>query len=79
MKAHGWSGYIFYANASHSRATKELAMSPSSVVDGGQYDAKYVTFEQILQAAFMADTIRGVKLEPARIPMHKFARVGSVG
>ena len=32
-------------------------MSPSSAVYGDQYDPKYVTFEQILQAVFKVDTI----------------------
>ena len=41
-------------------------MSPSTIDHGGQYDTKYVTFEQLLHAAFVADTIWGDKLEPAR-------------
>ena len=41
-------------------------MSPSSTVHGGQYDTKYVTFEYLLHAAFVADTILDNKLEPAR-------------
>ena len=40
-------------------------MSTSSIVYGGQDDTKYVTFEQLLHAAFMADKIWGDKLEPA--------------
>ena len=40
-------------------------MPPSSTVHGGQYDTKYVTFEQLTRAAFVADTIWGVWLEPA--------------
>ena len=40
-------------------------MSPSSTVHGGQHDTKYVTFEHLLRAAFVADTIWGVYLEPA--------------
>ena len=36
---------------------KKVAMSSSSTVHGGQYDAKYVTFEYLLHAAFVADTI----------------------
>ena len=35
--------------------TKKLAMSPSSTVQGGQHDTKYVTFEFLLHAAFVAD------------------------
>ena len=31
----------------------KVAMSPSFTVHGGQYDTKYVTFEQIVQAAFV--------------------------
>ena len=42
-------------------------MSPSSTVHSGhgQYDAKYLTFEYLLHAAVVADTIWGVQLEPA--------------
>ena len=41
-------------------------MSPSSTVHGGQHDIKYVTFELLLHATFVADEIWGVLLEPAR-------------
>ena len=41
-------------------------MSPYSTVHGGQYDTKYVAFEELLHAAFATDTIRGDELEPAR-------------
>ena len=40
-------------------------MSPSSVVHGGLYDTKYVTLEQILRAAFVADKTWVVYLEPS--------------
>ena len=33
---------------------------------GYEYNAKYVTSEYILQAAFAVDTIQGVQLESAR-------------
>ena len=36
---------------------KKLAMSRSSTVHGGQYDNKYVPFEYLLHAEFVADTI----------------------
>ena len=42
-------------------------MSPSSTVRGSQHDAKYVTFELLLHAAFVADDIWGYMLEPARM------------
>ena len=42
-------------------------MSPSSTVHGGQHDIKYVTFELLLQAAFVADEIWGYIPEPARM------------
>ena len=42
-----------------------MAMSPSSTVHRGQHDTKYVTFELIMHAAFVADD-RGFLLEPAR-------------
>ena len=41
-------------------------MSPSSTVHGGQHDTKYVTFELLLHAAFVADEFRDFMLEPAR-------------
>ena len=41
-------------------------MSLPPAVYGRQYDAKYVAFEYLSQAAFVADTIWGVQLEPAR-------------
>ena len=40
-------------------------MSPSSTVHGGQHDTKYVTFELLSYAAFVADEISGFMLEPA--------------
>ena len=48
--------------------TKKLALSPSSTVHGGQYDTKYVTFELLLHAAFVADESWSDTLEPARNP-----------
>ena len=35
-------------------------------VYGGQHDTKYVTFELLLHAAFVADEIWGFTVEPAR-------------
>ena len=46
--------------------TNKMAMSPSSTVHGGQHDTKYVTFELLMHAAFVADEILGFMLEPAR-------------
>ena len=43
-------------------------MTPSSTVHGGQHDTKYVTFDFLLHAAFVADGIWGLMLEPARTP-----------
>ena len=42
-----------------------MAISPSSVVHGGQHDTKYVAFELLIRAAFVADEILGFVLEPA--------------
>ena len=68
LKACDWSGHIFGASASVRLLTKKLAiMSPSSTVHGGQHGTKYVTFELLLHAAFVADEIWGFMLEPARI------------
>ena len=50
-----WSGHIFGASASPRSLTKKLAMSPSSTVHGGQHGTKYVTFELVMRAAFVAD------------------------
>ena len=46
-----------------------MAMSPSSTVHGGRHDTKYVTFELLMRAAFVADEIWGLMLEPARMYM----------
>ena len=43
-----------------------MAMSPSSIVHGGQHDTKYVTFELLMHAAFVADENWGFMLEQAR-------------
>ena len=47
-------------------STKKLAMSTSSTVHGGQHDTKYVTFDLLMHAAFVANEIWGFMLEPAR-------------
>ena len=47
--------------------TKKMAMSPSSTVHGRQHDTKYVTFELLMHAAFVADEIWGFIPEPARM------------
>ena len=56
-KRPNWLGNIFGASASPRPLTKKLAMPPSSTVHGGQHDTKYVTFELLLHAAFVADEI----------------------
>ena len=43
-----------------------MDMSPSFTVHGGQHDTKYVTFELLTHAAFVADEIWGFMREPAR-------------
>ena len=48
---------------------KKWLMSPSSTFHGGQHDTKYVTFELLLHAAFVADEIWGFMLEPAGKPV----------
>ena len=69
LKACHWSGHIFGAIASPIASprslTKKVALSPSSTVHGGQHDTKYVAFELLLHAAFVADEIWGDMLEPA--------------
>ena len=48
--------HLFSASSSSPRSlTKKLAMSFSSTVHGGQHDTKYVKFELLLHAAFVAD------------------------
>ena len=59
LKVCDWSGRIFGASASPRSLTKKLAMSPSFAVHGGQHDTKYVTFELLMHAAFVADEIWG--------------------
>ena len=44
-------------SASPRSLTKKLAMSFSSTVHGGQHDTKYVKFELLLHAAFVADEV----------------------
>ena len=44
---------------------KKGAMSPFPTVYGGQHDTRYVTFELLMHAAFVADEIWGFMLEPA--------------
>ena len=61
------SGHIFGASASPRSLPKTLAVSPSSTVHDGQHDTKYVAFELLLHAAFVADEFWGFMLEPARI------------
>ena len=41
-------------------------MPPASTICGGQHDTKYVTFEWLLHAAFVADRIWGFVVEPTR-------------
>ena len=61
-----WSGHIFGASASPRSLTKKQAMTPSFTVHGRQHDTKWVTFELLLHAAFVADEIWGFMLEPGR-------------
>ena len=42
-------------------------MSPSSTVHGGQHDTKYVTFELLMHAVFVADETWAFVLEPSLI------------
>ena len=65
-KACGQRRHVFGASTRPRPWTKKLVMSPSSTVHGGQHDTKYVTFELLLHAAFVADEIWGCMLEPAR-------------
>ena len=46
---------------------KKLAMSPCSTVHSGQHDTKYMRFELLMNATFVADEIWCFTLEPARI------------
>ena len=72
-KACDWSGHMLGASASPRSSTKKLVMSPSSTVHGGQHDTKYVTFELLMHAAFVADGIWGFMREPARSEFHYLA------
>ena len=68
LKACDWSGHISGASGSPRSLTKKLPMSPSSTaIQGGQHESKFVTFELLLHAAFVADKNWGFMLEPARM------------
>ena len=69
LKACDWSGHIFGASASPRSLTKKNWLSPSSTVHGCQHDTKYVAFELLLHAAFVADEAWVDMLEPARRPI----------
>ena len=58
---------FFGASASPRPLTFLFWLSPSSNVHGGQHDTKYVKFELLMHAAFVADEIWGFVLEPARV------------
>ena len=62
LKVCDWSGHLFGASASPRSLTEKLAMSPSSIVHGGQHDTKHVTFELLVHATFVADEIWGLCL-----------------
>ena len=62
MKACDWSGHLFGNGASPRPLDKKLATPPSSTVYGGQHGTKYVAFELLLHAAFMADELCGLML-----------------
>ena len=51
----------------HPQPKKLATLLSSTVVHGGQHDTKYVTFDLIMNAAFVADEVRGFMLDPARI------------
>ena len=57
LKVCDLSGYIFGASASPSSLTNKMVLSPSCTVHGGQHDTKYVTFDLLMHAAFVADQI----------------------
>ena len=65
LKVCDWSGHIFGASASPRSLTKNMTTSPSSTVHDGQHDTKYVSFELLVHAAFVADETWGFMLEPA--------------
>ena len=66
LKVCDWSGHIFGASASPRSWTKKMTTSPSSTVHGGQHDTKYVAFELLMHAAFVADENWGFMPESAR-------------
>ena len=69
LKVCDWSGHIFGASASPRSLTKKRLCHPLplfmavSMIPG----TKYVTFELLMQAAFVADGIWGFMPEPARV------------
>ena len=71
---------VFAARASpiYRPGTKNLTLSPPSTVHGGQYVEIYTRHSSIyvLHAAFVADTIWGVQLQPAVVML--LCRVSTV-
>ena len=65
LKACDWSGHIFGASA-RSFTQKNRLCHPLSTVHDRRHDARYVTFELLLHAAFAVDETWGDMLEPAR-------------
>ena len=62
-------GWDTFSPLAHARALqlKKMAMPPLPLFMAvSMISTKYVTFEYILQAAFVADNIWVVQLEPAR-------------
>ena len=57
LKVCDWSEHIFGAGVGPRSLTKKMNMSPSSAVHGCQHDTKYVAFELLLHAAFVAHEI----------------------
>ena len=51
-----------------------MAMSSSPTVHGDRHDTKYVTFELLMRASFVADEIWVFMLEPARIYLDTYVR-----
>lgn len=49
-----------------------MAMPPSSTVHGDQYGTKYVTFELLLRASFVAEEIWGDTLKSALIEWQEY-------
>ena len=66
LKVCDWSGHIFDDSASPRSLTKNWLCHPLPLFMAVSMIPKYLAFESLMHAAFVADEIWGFMLEPAR-------------